>query len=275
MASRTRSRSTRARGRGKDTVVDLSKVEGRRPVPKEGDYILAVAETTMEKGDAGPYVSWKFEVADGPFEGSIVYHNTSLATQALFNLRGVLEALGVEIPEEAFDVAEPVEAGEYIDMEMMGTIENEVYDGRKRARLVDFWPLDGEEGEAEPEKETRSRRGKKEEPEKEERGSRSSRRSAKKEAEPILISQDEINDMSQDELEALIDDAELECDLKDYRTLGKMRAAVIDAAEKAEILDDNGGDPEPEKEARGSARSSRRSSKQEAEKPARRSSRKR
>lgn len=273
MASRARSRSTRARGRGKDTVVDLSKVEGRRPTPKEGDYILAVAETTMEKGDAGPYVSWKFEIADGPFEGSQVYHNTSLATQALFNLRGVLEALGVEIPEEAFDVAEPVEAGEYIDMEMMGTIETEVYDGRKRARLVDFWPLDGEE--AELEKETRSKRGKKEDKE-EEKPTRSSRRSAKKEKEAITISQDEINDMSQDELEALIEDAELECDLADYRTLGKMRAAVIDAAEKAEILDDDGGEPEePEKEGRGGARSSRRSSKAEAEKPARRSSRRR
>jgi hypothetical protein len=53
------------------------------------------------------------------------------------------------------------------------------------------------------------------------------------------VTADEINEMSQDELEAFIEEHELDVDLGDFKTLRKMRAAVVDAAEEAEILTDD------------------------------------
>ena len=47
-----------------------------------------------------------------------------------------------------------------------------------------------------------------------------------------------IKEMSQDELEELIDEHDLDVDLDDYKTLRKKRTAVIDAAEEAGLLDE-------------------------------------
>lgn len=262
------------RGSSRSENTDLSKVEGRRPVAKEGDHLMKVAETSLEKGDAGRYISWKFEIVDGPSEGGVVYHNTSLAPQALFNLRGVLEALGIEITEGLMsdDVADDAEKGEYDDMEMMGTIEHEVWEGRKRARLVDFFPA--EEDEPEPETRSSRRKDKKKEEEEPEPRARSRRSGGKKKSKEIVLSQEEINDMTQDELEGVIEDADLDCDLSEYRTLGKMKAAVIDAAEKAGILED-GEEPEGEEAEEPAPRSSRRSSRNKDKDTSARSSRRR
>jgi hypothetical protein len=50
------------------------------------------------------------------------------------------------------------------------------------------------------------------------------------------VTADDINGMNQDELEALIEEHELDIDLDDYKTLRKKRTAVVDAAEEAGIL---------------------------------------
>ena len=53
------------------------------------------------------------------------------------------------------------------------------------------------------------------------------------------VTADAINGMNQDELEALVEEHELDVDLDDHKTLRKKRTAVIDAAEEAEILADD------------------------------------
>jgi Uncharacterized conserved protein len=53
------------------------------------------------------------------------------------------------------------------------------------------------------------------------------------------VTADAINEMSQDELEALVEEHELEVDLDEHKTLRKKRSAVIDAAEEAGILSDD------------------------------------
>lgn len=236
-------------GRSSAEMVDLSKVEGRRPLPQEGDYLLAVFETTMEKGDAGPYISWIFEIKeDKDYGGAKIYYNTSLAENSLWNLRSILEALSVEIPEEAFDVKAAVEAGEYNDLEMEGTIEHETWEGRKRPRLVDFWPV--EDAGASSKKEADTKRSDK---------SSGKGKAASKEPE-VEVTEDEINDMSQDELESLNDEADLRLNFKEYRTLSKMKAAVLDAARDAGILEEGkaAGKDTKEKDEGTSRRSSRR-----------------
>lgn len=53
------------------------------------------------------------------------------------------------------------------------------------------------------------------------------------------VTAEAINEMSQDELEALIEEHELEVDLDEHKTLRKKRSAVVDAAEEAGILSDD------------------------------------
>jgi len=53
------------------------------------------------------------------------------------------------------------------------------------------------------------------------------------------VTADAINEMSQDELEALIEEHDLEVDLDEHKTLRKKRSAVVDAAEEAGILSDD------------------------------------
>lgn len=50
------------------------------------------------------------------------------------------------------------------------------------------------------------------------------------------VDADAIKEMSQDELEELVEEHELDVDLDDYKTLRKKRTAVVDAAEEAGIL---------------------------------------
>ena len=53
------------------------------------------------------------------------------------------------------------------------------------------------------------------------------------------VTAEAINEMSQDELEALIEEHDLEVDLDEHKTLRKKRSAVVDAAEEAGILSED------------------------------------
>jgi hypothetical protein len=254
-----RSRKTRS-----STVrVDFTGIEGKRVVVPEGDYRFAVKEITQKQGDKADYFEWQLSIVGGDHDGATVYYNTSLAPQALWNLRSLLEALGVEVPDGPTDL----DLEEMVSLEMEGTIEHEKYEGRPTARLVDFWEVAEEEPApkkgrgrkaAAEEEEAPKRRGRKakveeDDEEEEEAPKRRSRRSKAaadedeeeeapkrrgrgKAAKKEVLDQDAINDMSQEELEDLIEEHELDVDISIFKTLRKMRAAVIDAADEAALL---------------------------------------
>jgi len=65
--------------------IDFTNVEPGGKVP-EGDYPVRVREVTVEESSSGnPYLKWIFEIIDGKHKGKVLYHNTSLQPQALFN----------------------------------------------------------------------------------------------------------------------------------------------------------------------------------------------
>lgn len=220
----SRSSSRRSKSKG-ISIPNLADVEARIDVP-DGEYLVKVEEVTQEDGDKAPYLKWVFVIAEGKSEGGKLYNNTSLSEKALWNLKTLLEALGVEIPEEEFDI----EPEELVDLELMVSVELETFEGKKRPKIVDFWPV-----EPEPPARGKSRRGKEAENEKPVRGkAKPARGRAAKEPDPIT--QDDINGMDQEELEAFCDENKLEVDLGKLKTLRKMRAAVIDAAEEEKLL---------------------------------------
>jgi hypothetical protein len=197
-------RSSGAKGsvrKGSSSVrVDLSKVETRKKV-EEGEYEVVVTEVTQEEGQKAPYLKWKFKIDEGTdSDGGVLYLNTSLSEQSLWNLKTLLDALGVDIPEDEFDL----DLEDLIDQRCMVSVELETYEGKKQSRVVDFWAV-----EPEPEEEKKDK-----------------------------LTQEQINDMDESELEDIVKDYDLDVDLDKFRTLRKKQTAVIDAAEKAEMLED-------------------------------------
>lgn len=144
---------SRRKGRGGDSVnVDLSGVEVSRKVLPEGTYEVAVnsAELTTSKNDK-PTVKLEFEVCEGPHKGAKLFENCSLQPQALFKLKSVLMALGMEIPDGAFDL----NLRDLIGLTCGVEVGHEVYEGKKRSRILEYInPDELEEDEAEDEKDS-------------------------------------------------------------------------------------------------------------------------
>lgn len=122
----------------KSTIaVDFSDTEAQG-VLEEGDYLLEVAEVEKKTSDnsGNDYLSIELKVAEGPFKGKKVYHNCSLQPQALFNLRGVLEALGFDVPQGVMDL----DVADMIGEQCGASVAHEVYNGKTKARPVEFFP---------------------------------------------------------------------------------------------------------------------------------------
>jgi hypothetical protein len=241
------------RGRGKKGVrsVDLSDVETFVAFP-EGKFHLRVKAIEEGEGDAGDYWKWIFEDASKrPVDGTVT-HITSFAKQALFNLKSLLESLAVDIPDSEFDL----DISDMVGLELMAETAQEDVEtdnGRRTyTRIVDHWPLDQENDKPGKGK------SKKEDDEEDEKPARGSKKKKKS------LSADDVKEMSQDELEELIEEHKLDIDLGDFKTVSKMRAAVTDALVEAEVIE---GEEEPEEEEEKPARRSRRAKKEEEEEP--------
>lgn len=134
------------KGRNDSVNVDLSGVESSRKTIPEGTYTLTVnAANQKNSSNNNPMIAFEFEVADGPYKGAPLYENCSLQPQALFKLKSVLEALGFEIPNRAFDL----NLRDLIGLTCEVEVGHEVYEGKKRARILEYLTpdLDDEEDE--------------------------------------------------------------------------------------------------------------------------------
>lgn len=134
----------RKKSRKKDnvTTIDLSGVESARKAIPEGNYIVSVNDASIENSSKGSdYIKFEFEVIEGPHKGAKLFHNCSLQPQALFNLKGVLEALGFTIPGKAFDL----DLSELLGLECEVEVGHETYEGKKKARILEFISGAGDE----------------------------------------------------------------------------------------------------------------------------------
>lgn len=125
--------------------VDMRGVSSRGICP-EGIHKVKVNEITREISErsAKPYLAWEFKTPNG----YTLYYNTSLQPQALFSLKNVLLALGYEVPDAVLRLNLRDLKGREAYVEVM----HEVYEGKKRARIVQFlMPDEVEEEELEDE----------------------------------------------------------------------------------------------------------------------------
>lgn len=149
--------------------IDMTGVEAGGRLCPEGIHQVRVEEVTPEISTSSekPYLAWKFRTVNGSYR---LYHNTSLQPQALFNLKQVLIALGVEVPNSIMKLNLDKVVGRKCYVE----VEHEVYEGKKRARIIDFLAKDAveeaEEDEDDEEEEIEEEEDDEEEEEDEEEG---------------------------------------------------------------------------------------------------------
>lgn len=134
------------RSRSKESIkVDLSGVESGFKAISEGVHPVVVASTQMKESSKGnPYIEIVFEITSGDSKGQKLFHNCSLQPQALFNLKSVLEALGFTIPGKAFDL----DISQLVGLSCSVEVTHEVYEGKKRARIVEFISSEDSDEEA-------------------------------------------------------------------------------------------------------------------------------
>lgn len=125
--------------------IDMRGVSSRGICP-EGIHKVRVQKVTREISErsAKPYLSWELKTSGG----YTIYYNTSLQPQALFNLKNVLLALGYDVP----DAVLRLDLRELKGLEAYVEVMHEMYEGKKRARVVQFLgPDEVEEEELEDE----------------------------------------------------------------------------------------------------------------------------
>lgn len=200
--------------------VNMKGVQSRQLLP-EDDYRIRLVEAVAGESQGGnEQIEWVFRVNDGgKFDGQKLWLYTPLTETSLWKLHALLTALGVDVPDDELelDLEQMVED----ELEMMGVVHHEKYDGTKRSKLMDFYAIDGDD----------------------EGGSTKS---------GGQLTRDAIEDMDRDELVELIEEHELEVDpeARGMKKDAKLREAIIEALEEAgKFGDGSDGDDDGDDDA--------------------------
>jgi sRNA-binding protein len=131
--------------KGNVVSVDFTGVEsGGRACP-DGTFKAEITSAVEEESSTGnPMVVAKFKILSGKGKGALIYDNLSLQPQALFRLKALCEAVGIEA-----DGAADIDLDELVGEEILVDVENETYEGKKRPRAVGYAALDSEAEEEE------------------------------------------------------------------------------------------------------------------------------
>lgn len=140
--------------KGNVISVDFTGVEsGGRACP-DGTFKAEITAAAEEESSTGnPMIVAKFKILNGKGKGALIYDNLSLQPQALFRLKALCEAVGLEV-----DGAADIDLDDIIGEEILVDVENETYEGKKRPRAVGYAApgSETEEEDAEEEEEEES-----------------------------------------------------------------------------------------------------------------------
>ena len=214
----------RRRGReGSSVNLDLSGVEVSRKAIPEGTYAVVVNKAELTKSREGNnMIKMEFEVTEGPHKGAKLFENCSLQPQALFKLKSVMLALGMDIPNGSFDL----DTNDLVGLNCEVEVGHETYEGKKRARILEY--INAEEADEEEE-----------DPDEGE------------DSEDDVDLEEKLEEMSKDELK----DLALELDIPKKKILAAKKAKalidlMLDEADEEELLalldGENDGDEEDE-----------------------------
>jgi hypothetical protein len=189
--------------------VDFTGVETRILLP-EGIYEASVKEIKHEGGADG-YLAWKFTTIDDDpkLNDKVLYNNTSLKPQSLWVLGQLLDTLGVERPDGAMDI----DFDELLGLELQLVVEHEEYEGKIRAKVVDFSPAGGDAEEGDVVETVNDGEG------------------------GDTYTTDEINEMDAEELATVLSDNDLTA--KASKKIAVFRANVLKVLDEEGLIDDD------------------------------------
>jgi len=195
--------------KGNVVSVDFTGVEsGGRPCP-DGTFRCEITSMVEEESSTGnPMIVARYKVLNGKGKGAVIYDNLSLQPQALFRLKSLCEALGIEA-----DSTTELDLDEFVGQEVVIDVENETYEDKKRPRAAGYASVDSEgkeEEDSEDDEDTEDEESEDDDEEEEEeekppkkssKSVKSSKKSKKAEDEEDEDTDDDDDDEDEDEEE--------------------------------------------------------------------------
>jgi hypothetical protein len=131
-----------AKKKSNTVKVDFTGIEaggGGRLLP-EGEELFKVEEATVETGEESgkDYIKVTLAVVDGDFEGTKAYDNLSLQPQALWKLRGFMEALGLATEDGEMEI----DPEDFVGLEVKANVIHEEYKGKTKHRIDGYAPAE-------------------------------------------------------------------------------------------------------------------------------------
>lgn len=249
--------------------IDFTGVEARAAAHPEGRFAFAVedVEVKTSENSGNDYLQWVLKSSKGK-----VYYITSLASHALWNLKSVLEAAGQEVPDGELEI----DIDELKELEFGGEVVHEKYEGKTKGVIAEVFPVDEVEGDEESDDEESDDEESDDDEvtfesvqemdldELLELASDNDIKVTKKQQKDVDALRDflcekldleeggeeegeeptyeEVQEMDEEELDALVEEHELKIKAKDKKKIAKYRDAVCEALELEE------GDEEEEEE---------------------------
>lgn len=176
--------------------VDMEGVESGGKIVPDGNYTAKIEEITEEESKAeNPMLVAKWRILSGKGKGGLVYDNISLTPQALWRLKGLCEALEIEVPDGSMDI----DLGDLEGQECTIQVTNERFEGRDRPKVTGYGSV-GEEDEDEDDED--------EEEEEDERVGKKPKKPARSAKKPSKDEDEDEDDDDEEDEESDDDDAE-------------------------------------------------------------------
>ena len=121
--------------------IDFSSVPNREPL-EEGTYLLTIAKAEEKMSSTGnPMIALEYDVsatADGEAveDGRKLWDNYSLQAQALFKLKDLFNALGMDT-----SVVVDIDIADLVGQQVMAKVIQETYNGELRNRVKKLYPV--------------------------------------------------------------------------------------------------------------------------------------
>ena len=118
--------------------VHLDDVESAFETFPEGSYVVAIQPSSkVKQSESGAYIQFISKCVEGEMEEKMIGWNCSLLPQALWNIKALVEAAGVEWDEDGFELDDLFEQQVIID------VSTRDYDNPKTGKVEQRNQVDG------------------------------------------------------------------------------------------------------------------------------------
>ena len=190
----------------------------------EGDYGMKCTSCTqaVSKSSDNPMLVFTFVGTQGKAKGKKFWLYCALVPEAYWKLKQTLIALGIETPDDPSDL-DPTDVE---DVEVLGSVVDNEYEGKTNSKLDSIALLDAEQEEDEDEKPAKPTKA------------AAAAKSKNGKGKPLpKLAASEVEEMEEDELEEIVGKYELDIDLATQKTKRRKANAVIQALQAEKMLE--------------------------------------